>query len=198
MTKKVLYYVSGHGYGHATRAGEVIREVANRRPGWTIYVTTTAGGQFFPIGPSVLLRRPTHDIDAGVAELDTLTVDAAATLTRVETLHRHSDWIVAAEASFVRREGIDLIVADIPWLAGYVADAGGIPCLGVGNFTWDWIYESYLLDDSRWVPLLEWIRGGYARTRTYLRLPFGHPVSMFEGCSRCRSWQGARAAIEKR
>jgi hypothetical protein len=179
VTKKVLYYVSGHGYGHATRAGEVIREVANSRPGWAIHVTTTAGERFFPVGPTVRLRRPADEIDVGVAELDPLTVDATATLTRVQALHRNRDRIVAAEASFVRREGIDLIVADIPWLAGYVAEAGGVPCLGVGNFTWDWIYEPYLTDDARWAPLLEWVRGGYARMGTYLRLPFGHAVSGF-------------------
>lgn len=179
MTKKVLYYVSGHGYGHATRASEVIRELATRLPGGGIHVSTTVGVRFFPVGPNVHHRLPTDDIDAGVAELDPLTVDAVATLTRVEALHRNRDRVVAAEASFVRREGIDLIVADIPWLAGYIAEAGGVPCLGIGNFTWDWIYEPYLTDDARWAPLLEWVRGGYSRMGAFLRLPFGHPVGGF-------------------
>lgn len=179
MSKKVLYYVSGHGYGHATRAGEVIRELAISRPAWAILVTSTAGERFFPVGPNVHIRLPTEEIDAGVAELDPLTVDAMATLTRVEALHRNRERIVAAESSFIRREGIDLIVADIPWLAGYVAEASGVPCLGVGNFTWDWIYELYLNDDARWIPLLEWVKGGYARMGTYLRLPFGHEVNGF-------------------
>jgi len=179
MTKRILYYVSGHGYGHATRAAEVIREVVKCRPGWVVDVTTTVGERFLPVGSNVRLRRPTDEIDAGVAELDPLTVDATGTLTRVEALYKNRDRIVAAEASFVRGEGIDLIVADVPWLAGYVAEAGGVPCVGVGNFTWDWIYEPYQTDDTRWIPLLEWVRGGYARMGTYLKLPFSHAVNCF-------------------
>jgi hypothetical protein len=175
----ILFYVSGHGYGHATRAGEVIQAIIGLRPTWTVHLTTTVHERFFPAGPGVRLRRPPDEIDAGVAERDALTVDPDATLGRVEALYRRRDQIVAAEAAFARREGIDIIVADIPALAGYAAAAAEVPCVGIGNFTWDWIYEPYLNTASRWAPLLEWIRGGYAQMETFLKLPFSHPMNGF-------------------
>ena len=37
-------------------------------------------------------------------------------------------------------------MADIPFLAGDIAAAAGIPIIAITNFTWDWIYEPYFND----------------------------------------------------
>ena len=79
-----------------------------------------------------------------MAERDALTIDAPGTLRRLIDLLARRDAIVADELAAVRRIAPGLIVADIPFLAGDVAAAAGVPCVGMSNFTWDWICDPLL------------------------------------------------------
>ena len=92
----------------------------------------------------------------------------------------------ASETRVLRELGAGLIVGDIPPLAFAVSAAAGIPSIGLGNFTWDWVYADY--PRVRLAPsLLPAIRGAYAKASMALRLPMsagfetllerqGHPV----------------------
>jgi len=51
----IVAYVSGHGYGHATRVGEVLRAVRAIEPGQSIVVVTS--------GPERLYRQALHTRD---------------------------------------------------------------------------------------------------------------------------------------
>jgi hypothetical protein len=162
----VLFYVSGHGYGHATRMAEILKAGA---PHWTAIVRTAAPARLFPGA------RVEHAIiDGEVAESpDTLRIDPLATRRNWTAFLDHRDAILDREAAYVRRHDIRLIVADIPFLAGEIATAAGVPCVGIGNFTWSWILAPHAPD---LVPALD---AGYARFAEYWRLPFHHP----EDCS---------------
>jgi L-arabinokinase len=179
--KKVLAYVSGHGYGHSTRMAEVIRCLSARQPDWKIYLATSAPSALFRnlAGANLCLR--SDGIDSGVVENgDSLHVVAEATIGRLQATLQGSEQIIAKEAVFVNQERINVILADIPFLAGNIAAAAGVPCIGISNFTWDWIYEPHLNTDSRATDILSCIRNGYSRMTTYLKLPFGHPVDVFD------------------
>src|SRR6185437_8518563 len=73
----------------------------------------------------------------------------------------------------VRRINPSLIVADIPFLAGDVAEQVGVPCVGISNFTWDWIYAHLFAGDPRYTILAESIDRSYAKFTSLLELPFG-------------------------
>ena len=45
--KRILFYVSGHGFGHATRSAEVIRAFGNDHPEIAVRVVTTAPQRIF-------------------------------------------------------------------------------------------------------------------------------------------------------
>jgi len=61
-------------------------------------------------------------------------------------------------------------VGDIPPLAFAVGASAGIPSIGLGNFTWDWVYADY--PRVRLAPsLLPAIRGAYGKASMALRLP---------------------------
>jgi hypothetical protein len=158
----VLFYVSGHGYGHATRMAEVLRAGA---PHWSAIVRTTAPARLFPGSP---VERAT--IDAAVAESpDTLRIDPGATRRNWTAFLDQRAAIIDREVSYVRRSGVRVIVADIPLVAGEIADAAGVPCVGISNFTWSWILEPHAPD------LVPAIDAAYARFHEYWRLPFHHP-----------------------
>ena len=158
----VLFYVSGHGYGHATRAAEVVRAGAGR---WEAIVCTTAPARLFLSG-----RVEHAAVDGVVAESpDALRIDAEATRRHWSEFLAGRAAMVEREAAYARQSGASLIVADIPFLAGEIADAAGLPCVGISNFTWNWILEPILAGD-----MLDQIEAGYERMREYWRLPFSH------------------------
>jgi hypothetical protein len=66
-----------------------------------------------------------------------------------------------------------MIVADIPFLAGDIAAATGVPCVGISNFTWDWIYENLFAGDARYGEVAGAISDSYAKMSALLELPFG-------------------------
>lgn len=173
--KRILFYVSGHGFGHATRSAEVIRALGNDHPEIVVRVVTTAPQRIFADLPAVLGEVIVSEIGTGVVEGNSsLQIDRAATVARLARFIQGCDRIVEAETERIRREEVSLVVADIPYLAGEIAQRAGVPCAALGNFTWDWIYEPYLVESAEGRSLLARIRQAYAKMTCYLRLPFSH------------------------
>ena len=170
MSPRVLFYVSGHGFGHARRVTQVVRALASIAPHVEVFIRSAAPARVFePIAPG---RVEQTSIDAGMAEDGPLAIDAAGTLGRLITLLERRDPIIAEELAAVRRIGAGLIVADIPFLAGDVA-AAGVPCVGMSNFTWDWICDPLLAGEEHYPAVRAAMVAGYAKMEAVLRLPLG-------------------------
>ena len=168
----VLFYISGHGYGHARRSAQVIAALAAIAPDIAVYARTIAPKRIFAGLVSPERVTPTG-VDAGAAEHSPLEIDASGTLDRIESLLARQSAIVAEELAFLRTVRPSLIVSDIPFLAGIVAEAAGVPCVGMSNFSWDWIVEPFVEQLGRSRPALEAIGRGYAAMEAILRLPLG-------------------------
>jgi len=172
---RIVFYISGHGFGHSVRSAEILQELITLCPEAVIQVRTTAPRMIFSHLPRPQVRLTSTDIDSGVVEDNPLRVDVAATISGVRALFEKQDDVVESECAFIRDADPHLILADIPYLAGAVAQASGRPCVAIGNFTWDWIYEPYL-DRPETRDLYEFVASGYAGMNALLQLPFGHPV----------------------
>lgn len=170
----VLFYISGHGFGHATRISEILRAIVANQPDWTLHVRSNVPPHLVAGIPRVVFHHCRQSLDPGVAEeADSLGVDVPATLDAIESYYRRRAEIVAQEVHWIRRGKIELIVADFPPLAGEIAAACGLPSVGIGNFTWDWIYEPFFEGSARRY-LLDWVREGYTKLDRWLKLPFSH------------------------
>lgn len=179
MPKAALFYVSGHGFGHAVRTAQVIRELVVSYPGWSAIVRTEAPQELFQL-PSVGVPVHRAAVDTGVAEKNgVLEIDSQDTLRRLRNFFERRESLIAAEVEFMRRSGVSVVVADVPFVAGEVASRVGVPCLAIANFTWDWIYEPFLTATSADSELLSRIRDDYGKMRTWLRLPFSHDNPAF-------------------
>jgi hypothetical protein len=119
-------------------------------------------------------------IDAGVVERDVLTIDAPQTIERLRTLLQSRDRRIADEVAAAGPMGVDLIAADIPFLAGDIAERLGVPCVAMGNFTWDWIGEPFLTGVHGGDALLASLTASYAKMSAVLRQPFSHPMPQFK------------------
>src|SRR5207245_2566170 len=108
---------------------------------------------------------------------DLFTIDHAATAAAVRSAIARRDQVIATELPFLKQHKIQLILADIPFLAGDIADAAGIPIIAISNFTWDWIYEPYFTAHGN---LLEEIQNSYSKISTLLKIPFGDRTDWFK------------------
>lgn len=178
MAGAIVFYVSGHGFGHASRTIEVINAVLARRPETRIGVRTSAPRWLFDITVKGKVAFSTLECDTGVVQADALTLDEADTIRRAAAFHSDLVTRAASETRVLRELGAGLIVGDIPPLAFAVGAAAGIASIGLGNFTWDWIYSEY--PRVRLAPsLLPTIRGAYAKGFMGLRLPMSAGFESF-------------------
>ena len=166
----IVFYVSGHGFGHASRTIEVINAILAKRPETRIGVRTAAPRWLFDLTVKGKVTFSTLETDSGVVQVDALTLDEADSIRRAWSFHSDLVTRAASETRSLRELGATLIVGDIPPLAFAVGAAAGIPSIALGNFTWDWIYADY--PRVRLAPsLLPAIRGAYAKASMTLRLP---------------------------
>ncbi|KAK9097689.1 hypothetical protein Syun_024734 [Stephania yunnanensis] len=125
------YYVTGHGFGHATRVVErcdCVVQVARHlvSAGHDVRVVTAA--------PEFVL------LDCGAVQADALTVDRIASLEKV--LAEYSQIAVTPRASILATEvkwlnsiNADLVVSDVVPVACRAAADAGIPSVCVTNFS---------------------------------------------------------------
>jgi hypothetical protein len=162
-----VFYISGHGFGHASRAIEVINALAVCRPDlriiirsavapWLVTRTVRAGVELSPA-----------ECDTGVVQIDSLSLDEAETLVRARAFMATFPDRVRDEVAWLKSVGAAIVVADLPPLGIAAAKAAGIPGVALGNFTWDWIYAGYAGGQD----LADAIGDIYASTTVALRLP---------------------------
>ena len=181
----IVFYISGHGFGHTSREIEVINALARRMPAWRIVVRTSAPRWLFDRTarpPLTLIEGP---CDTGVIQIDSVRLDEHETVRAAEAFYSDLPRLVDAEVGHLRRHDARLVIADAPPLGCAAAAAHGIPSVVLSNFTWDWIYEkypvapgsrlkdtiqhAYRLADAAWrLPLC----GGFATFSSIVDVPF--------------------------
>jgi hypothetical protein len=176
---KVLFYISGHGFGHATRIVAIMTALIAKYPTIKIFVRTKVSKRLFEDLPTSLVKYSEVALDVGVIEKDIFSQDVYSSLNSYLEIYKMQDRIVSVEVEFIKQEGINIIVSDIPPLASEIGQAGGLPTIAVGNFSWDYIYEPYLLKYPNFADIVSKIRASYKKTRLLLRLPFHHDMSAF-------------------
>ena len=167
----VVFYVSGHGFGHASRDIEVINALHRREPGVRLIVRTSARRWLFDLTLEAPVDFHEAECDTGVVQIDSLRLDSAATIARAAAFYDGWPALVAREAQFLRDAAARLVVADIPPLGCAAAHAVGVPAIALSNFTWDWIYEAYTPRGPDAPQFLSTIRHAYRTARRTLRLP---------------------------
>jgi hypothetical protein len=166
----VVFYVTGHGFGHAVRQIAIVNALAQRRPDVPIVVRTSVAPWLFSRSVRASVRLEPGPVDTGAIQRGSLDVDIPATLSTAQAFYAGADAWMVREAAFLAGEGARLVVADIPPLPLAAARQAGVPAIGISNFTWDWIYEDY--DARRLAPgLVEMLEAHYAAADEGWRLP---------------------------
>lgn len=163
----LVAYISGHGFGHASRTLTLLNAVADRAPHLRIVVRSS-------VAPWLVARttRPGISLqpcicDTGAVQRDSLRLDIDLTLREATRFMDTWSARVADESAILRRLDARLVLADIPALGVAAARAVGCPAVLLGNFTWDWIYGNY----PGGAVLADRLGAIYAEADLALRLP---------------------------
>lgn len=167
----VAFYISSHGFGHASRDSAIINALLAGVPDLPVVVCTQVPAWFLDSSIARPYERRECACDTGFQQLDSLRSDPEASLRLAAEFHERLDEAARREAAFLRQRGIGLVLGDIPPLAFAAAAEAGLPSVAIGNFTWDWIYEGFPEHASRYPRLVPTIQHAYARATAALRLP---------------------------
>jgi len=172
-------YISGHGFGHATRVCEVLRAVRRLAPSlpFTLVGDVPEDVLLQDLPGPVTVRRVACDV--GLAQRDALVIDERETAARCLEFERGWDARVASEAAFLRGAGARLVLGDIPPLAFAAARRAGIRSLALGNFSWDWIYRHYAPRHPSLARSADRAAAAYAGADLLLELPFAGDLTAF-------------------
>jgi L-arabinokinase len=168
----IAFYISGHGFGHASRSIELIRALLDTQPGLRVVVLTSAPQWLFEIvGVRGGCDYRAFETDVGMTQRDAVTIDVADSARRAKAFYATFEQRADEQAAFLKSAHVDLVLTDIPPLAHAAAARAVIPSIAVGNFTWDWIYEGYETFARDAPGVIQTIRDAYALADRALRLP---------------------------
>jgi hypothetical protein len=175
----IVAYVSGHGYGHATRVSEVLRAVRARDRAMPITVVTSAPEALFRSAIAGPLTVRALECDVGLAQRDALTIDEAATVAKWRSFHASNGDRVDAEWRWLHHSAARVVLGDVPPLAFQVAAELDIPSVALANFSWDWIYRHLARRQGELLEAAAWSASAYGRCGLLLKLPFAGDLSAF-------------------
>jgi UDP:flavonoid glycosyltransferase YjiC (YdhE family) len=174
----LLYYITGHGYGHAVRSCQVIWNLKERCPELTVHVRSTIPEWLFehPLYP---VEQSSQALDVGIVQDDSLQMELGPTLDACENLHSRIPSLIEQELTFITKHNISLIIGDVPPLCFEIAARAGVPSVAITNFSWSGIYRGFLHDVPEFLPLIEEMENFYRKTTLALTLPYSCAVEIY-------------------
>ncbi|CAA7062623.1 unnamed protein product [Microthlaspi erraticum] len=189
------YYVTGRGFGHATRVVEVVRHLISS--GHRVHVVSAAPEFVFTMeihSPNLSIRKVL--LDSGSVQADALTVDRRASLEKYcEIAVEPRDSILATEVEWLKSINANLVVSDVVPIACRAAANAGIRSVCVTNFrsvkffklaygrdglSWDFIYAEYVMAAGHHHRSIVWqIAEDYSHCEFLIRLPGYCPMPAF-------------------
>jgi uncharacterized protein (TIGR00661 family) len=137
------YFISSHGFGHASRACAVIEKLT-KIGDTNFFIFTTTPEWFFQNSLSLPYDYIETQTDVGLIQTNPFIEDMDKTIKALEIFLPFSDIRYAEFLRFISKIKLDLILCDISPFGLWIAEKLGVPSILVENFTWDWIYEHYL------------------------------------------------------
>ena len=140
----IAFFISPHGFGHASRAAAVINAISEKWPFVHVHLFTAIPAWFFEDTLCAAFSYHEFAADIGTVQRSPLAVDLEATIARLDETYPMNDRELDGLADKLQSLECRLVASDIsPWGIA-AAKRAALPSLLIENFTWDWIYEAYM------------------------------------------------------
>lgn len=183
--RSVAFYISGHGFGHASRQVEIVNAFGARHPDAGILIRSAAARWLLERTIQVPFELDARPCDTGIFQIDSLHLDAERSLIDAREFYATLDARADEEARLLRDRGVRLVIVDAPPLGCEAAAHAGVPSFVVSNFTWDWIYAEYAELLPLAPDLIPTIQRAYRKARGAWRLPIHGGFDAFETILDC-------------
>jgi hypothetical protein len=156
--RRVAYFISPHGYGHAARASAVMAATQELDPSVRFEIFTRVPRWFFE--DSLDGRFGYHSLltDIGLVQKTPLVEDLTETLKRLDAFLPFDASLIKDLAARLNRLKCQMVICDIAPMGIAVSTEAGIPSLLIENFTWDWIYQEYALENGGLRPHINYLQ----------------------------------------
>lgn len=166
----IVYYVSGHGFGHLTRSLAIIELLLQHRNDLSIRMKCSSAHAAFA-ERYLQERNLTAQIQLFESNFDIVVDPVKVCVDFSSTINNLKMWIKELPARGLREcEYVDgqtaLILSDIVPEAFVVAARLGIPAIGISNFTWYEICKEYV--PAEYLAILKEM---YQKATTFLEFP---------------------------
>lgn len=161
MVKRIAYFVSPHGFGHAARACAVIEAIWEINPQLEVSIFTSVPQWFFQ--DSLQQEFCYHSLvtDIGLVQTNPLLEDLEATLQRLDEFYPFPSQLLESTRDLVVQDNCDLVICDIAPLGVQIGKMVGLPTVLVENFTWNWIYQGYHQCQDRFARHIDYLEHLY-------------------------------------
>jgi UDP-N-acetylglucosamine:LPS N-acetylglucosamine transferase len=167
---KILYYISDHGLGHATRSVALIREF--QKSGIKVLIRNNDASYFLKKSlPSIKIISGQTDL------IPIMNLDNGARINYSKTKKNITNWIkelpkiIEHESSIIKKEKPDLVISDVSISPIMSAKQNNVKSIVLSNFIWNETLNMTIKNQF-------FLKNVYGKADLIMKLPFGSPITL--------------------
>ena len=169
--KKIIYYVTDHGQGHATRTVALIRNL--EKFNFKFIVRNSNQVSFFEKSlPKTKIISGITDVGPTISE-NGISIDQQASIPKLDNWIKKLDKTSQNELEIIKKFKPSLIISDISAMPFLVAKKIHVPSIAISNFSWSEVLSNILKDQ---IKILDDI---YENADLAIKLPLGTELRPF-------------------
>jgi hypothetical protein len=174
--ERLCFYISSHGFGHATREIEVISHIPERVE---VEIITAVPEWLFRKSLSRSFTYTLLNHDCGIIQPNSFMQDVEATHDRWHRLLHAYPSMAEVEAKRLQDKNVKAVIGDISPFAVEVGKHLGVPSFIIANFSWDWIFTVLVPTKPAMQDVIDGITSIYQQTDCLLRTPLSGDMPAF-------------------
>lgn len=169
LKNTVAYFISPHGFGHAARACAVMNSLYSCDRSIQFEIFTQVPIWFLESSLDSPFTYHNLLTDIGMVQHTPLHEDLPGTIQALESFLTFENRQIDQLASLLQQLSCHVVICDISPLGIAVGKASGLPVILIENFTWDWIYAGYLVEEMRFNKFIPQLKSLFASADIHIQ-----------------------------
>ena len=132
-------------------------------------IYTLVPAWFFQDSLDAFFRVHSLKTDIGLIQKSSFDEDLPATLQSLSEFIPFNDALVEDLAEEIKKRSCQIVLCDIAPLGIAIANKAGLPSVLIENFTWDWIYQAYTHEYTKFVPIINYFKGIFISSNFHIQ-----------------------------